>query len=618
MLQNIRDNSQGWIAKTIIGVIIVLLALTGFDAIFNAAANRDSVATVNGEDIATTQLEQAVNLQRRQLLQQLGGDFDPALLNDQLLRESALNSLIERMLLLQATQDMDFAFSDQALDELIVQTPEFQVNGKFDVARFDQVLQQMGYSRLEFRQLLQGEMLIGQLRAGVAGTAFVTDDQIDAFAGLERQTRDFSYHIVPAETDVSVTDDAVAAYYEENKELFKTPEQVVLEYLILDKANFVEQAEVPAEAVQSAYDEYLGGLSEQRRASHILIEVNDDTSDEEAKAQLEAIEQRLAAGEDFSQLAKEISDDPGSAAEGGDLGFAGKGVYDETFEQTLFALEEGKVSEPIRTEFGWHLIKLTGVRGAEAQTFEELEPRLLEELKTAEAERLFIEASRELEGLAFEASDLQQPAEAMNLVVQTSKPFGREGGEGIAANNKVVQAAFAEEVLQGGANSGVIELSPGRVAVVRVKEHLQPQVQELAVVRSEIEARLKAQQAAEAAKARGQELVEQLEAGKPTDIEWQQVEAASRVQEGVDPAILQAVFKMPKPDEGQPEFDGFALGDGSFAVVSLSGVSQPKLELSESDRQEYRRFLSSRAGQQAFAAYREMLRATAEIDRQVE
>lgn len=213
MLQNIRDNSQGWIAKTIIGIIVVLLALTGFEAIFNASSNSQNAAAVNGEEISRYDLDQAMNMQRRQLAQQLGQDFDASLIDDRLLRDAALGSLIDRMLLLQGAKSADFAFSREALDQLILQTPEFQVEGAFSSARFDQVIQQMGYSRLQFRQLLEQEMLIGQLRAGISGTGFVTDQQVENFARLEMQTRDFALFTVPAQHEtIDVSDEQIQKY----------------------------------------------------------------------------------------------------------------------------------------------------------------------------------------------------------------------------------------------------------------------------------------------------------------------------------------------------------------------------------------------------------------------
>lgn len=316
MLQNIRDNSQGWIAKTIIGIIVVLLALTGFEAIFNSSGNARNAAEVNGEEISLDELNQAVNMQRRQLMQQLGSDFDASLFDDKLMRDSALGALIDRTLLLQGARDADFAFSQAALDQLILQTPEFAVDGVFNAARFDQVIQQMGYTRMQFRQLLEQEMLIGQLRAGISGSGFVTDQQIERFAQLERQTRDFASITVAADSSaVQVSDEEARQYYEANTERFRSPEQVVLEYVELNKEAYFDEVDASEEELQELYRQQIGNLAEQRRAAHILIEV-DGTSDAEAKAQLEEIAAQLAAGGDFATLAKEHSDDPGSANEG--------------------------------------------------------------------------------------------------------------------------------------------------------------------------------------------------------------------------------------------------------------------------------------------------------------
>ena len=615
MLQNIRDNSQGWIAKTIIGIIVMLLALTGFDAIFNAASNSRNAAEVNGEEISLDELNQAMNMQRRQLAQQLGGNFDPSMLDDKLVRESSLRALIDRALLLQGARDADFAFSEAALDQMILQTPEFAVDGVFNAARFDQVIQQMGYTRLQFRELLKQEMLIGQLRAGISGSGFVTDEQIEAFARLEQQTRDFATITVSAETSAAdVSNDEAREYYEKNTDRFRSPEQVILEYLELNKESFFDQVEVSEEDIKDLYQQRIANLAEQRRAAHILIET-DGSDDATAKEKIDEVAKRLASGEDFSALAKELSQDPGSANEGGDLGFAGPGVYDPAFEEALYGLEEGQVSAPVRSDFGWHLIKLLGVQSPEIPTLESLKPELVRELKAQQVEQRFVEASKQLEDTAFESSDLLQPAQELGLSVQTTEAFGREGGAGVAANRQVIQAAFSDEVLVDGANSGVIELDPDTVVAVRVKEHLQPEVLPFDAVKDDIIAQLKSSKAAEQALAKGEQLIATLRDGGQVEQQWQPVEAASRSQEGVEPAVLQQVFRMPKPEASdKPSYGSVRLSDGDFVVVRLSGVSEPKAELSEEDKQNYRRFLASRSGQQDFAAYRQMLHENAEIE----
>jgi len=620
MLQNIRDNSQGWIAKTIIGVIVALMALTGFDAIFQATTHKNEAAKVNGEEISQNELSQAVDMQRRQLMQQLGKDFDASLLDEKMLRESALKGLIDRKLLLQGAENSKFAFSEAALDQVILQTPEFQVDGKFSPERFDQVIRQLGYTRMQFRQMLAQEMLIGQLRAGLAGSGFVTDAQVLAFARLEKQTRDFATVSVKADPSaVKLTVDEVKAYYDEHAKEFMTPDQVIIDYLELKKSSFFDQVSVKDEDLQAAYQKEIANLAEQRRAAHILIEVNDKTTEAQAKAKIDEVQARLAKGEKFEALAKEFSQDPGSASNGGDLGFAGPGVYDPAFEKALYSLNKDQVSEPIRTDFGFHLIKLLGVEAPEVPTFASLKDKLTRALKTQEVEQRFVEASKQLEDAAFEASDLAQPAQDLKLTVHTSKAFGREGGEGVAANRAVIAAAFSPEVLDEGANSTAIELDPETVIVLRAKEHLKPSQLPLESVAAAIRVQLAKEHASADAKTRAEALIASLRDGKTPlnqavdGQNWKVTEAATRGQEGVDPTVLQALFRMPKPAaKDKPTFTSVTLADGSLVVVRLNGVNEAAAP-TEDEKAQYRRFLASRVGQQDFAAYRKQLETQADI-----
>ncbi|AZD16796.1 MULTISPECIES: SurA N-terminal domain-containing protein [Pseudomonas] len=622
MLQNIRDNSQGWIAKTIIGVIVALMALTGFDAIFQATSTSQDAAKVNGEEITQNELSQAVDMQRRQLMQQLGKDFDASLLDEKLLREAALKGLIDRKLLLQGAENSKFAFSDAALDQVILQTPEFLVDGKFSPERFDQVIRQLGYSRMQFRQMLAQEMLIGQVRAGLAGSGFVTDAQVLAFARLEKQTRDYASLTIKADpAAVKLTDDEVKAYYDEHAKEFMSPDQVVIDYLELKKASFFDQVSVKDEDLQALYQKETANLSEQRRAAHILIEVNDKVNEAQAKAKIEEIQARLAKGESFEALAKEFSQDPGSANNGGDLGYAGPGVYDPAFEEALYALNKDQVSAPVRTGFGFHLIKLLGVEAPEVPSFASLKDKLTRELKTQQVEQRFVEATKQLEDSSFEASDLAQPAQELKLTVHTSAPFGREGGEGIAANRAVIQAAFSPEVLDEGANSTAIELDPETVVVLRAKEHRKPEQLPLESVASSIRTQLAKEHASAAAKAKADALIASLREGKtalkaPVDGQsWKVSEAVTRGQEGVEPIVLQTLFRMAKPAaKDKPTFSSVTLPNGSLVVLQLSGVNEAAAPTDE-EKAQYRRFLASRVGQQDFAAYRKQLENQADIKR---
>ena len=621
MLQNIRDNSTGWISKIIIGLIVVLLSFTGFEAILSSTSNSNNAAKVNGEEITLDALAEAKNLQRRQLLEQFGKDFDADLIDDALLSEAALKSLISRKLLVQAADESDLAFSSAAIDQFILLAPDFQIDGKFNADRFDQVVRQMGYSRLQFRQMIEQEMRTGQLRAGISGSAFVTEQEAQAFARLERQTRDFAMlKLEPKLDQVTVTDDEVNAYYNDNTAEFMTTEQVVVEYIELEKSDFFDQVEVDETELKELYEAEVANLSEQRRAAHILIEVNDDVSDEQARQQAEQVIERLNADEEFAAIAQDISDDIGSAQQGGDLGFAAPGVYEPEFEDVLYALEKDQVSEPVRTGYGWHVIKLLDVIAADIPTFASLEDKLTQSLKARQVEQHFVEAVKDLEGFAYESADLQQPANELGLDVKVSEPFGRDGAQGLFANRKVLEAAFSTEVLEEGANSMAIELDPETTLVLRVKEHLRPEPIAFAEVSEQIKERLIAQRAIEQVNSEGEALLASLRDGQ-TPVEqakesaWQVVEAATRVQEELDPEILHALFKMPKPKTGAAQFTGLNLSNGDYVLLRLTGVNDAPTPLSSEELVQYKQVLASRVGQVDFNALMNQLEMDAKIQR---
>ena len=621
MLQNIRDNSTGWISKSIIGLIVVLFAFTGFEAIISSGSNSNNAAKVNGEEITLDALAEAKNLQRRQLLQQFGKDFDANLIDDALLTESALKGLVARKLLVQAADQSNFAFSSASIDQFMLTAPEFQVDGQFNADRFDQVIRQMGYSRLQFRQMIEQEMRTSQLRAGIAGSAFITEQEAQAFARLERQTRDFSMlTITPNLAGERVTSAEAEAYYNEHAKEFMTPEQVVVEYIELEKSTFFDQVAVDETELKELYQQEIANLEEQRRAAHILIEISADVSEEQARLKAEQAIERINAGEEFAAVANELSDDTGSAAQGGDLGFAAPGIYELEFEEALVALNKGQVSEPVRTDYGWHVIKLLDVQAADIPSFASLQDKLTQSLKAQQVEQRFVEAVKDLEGLAYESADLQQPAADLKLTVKVSEAFGREGAQGLFANRQVLDAAFSTEVLEEGANSMAIELDPETTIVLRVKEHKRPEPIPFAEVSAQIQQQLTAQRAIEQAKSEGETLLASLQEGKTSieqakQAEWQTVEAATRDQDGLDPKVLQTLFKIPKPQAGAAQFAGVSLGNGEYVVLRLTGINDSPTPLNSEELVQYQEILASRAGQVDFDALMQQLELDAKVQR---
>lgn len=626
MLQNMRDRAQSWVAKVIVGVIVLIFALTGWESISRFTSNDQKAAEVNGTVISTAELEQAVSLQRRQLtqqLQQMGEQFDPDMIDEQLLRDSVLQGLIERAVLLEGAKDARLNISEQMIDQMLLNTPDFQVNGQFDANRFDVVIRNMGMSsRMAFRELVRQELMLAQLRNAYQASAFATPMERQTLARLESQSRDFAVIELDLDADaVEVSDEQVEQYYNDNQADFFSPEQVVLETLTLSRSDFFDQAEVDEAALEALYQREVGNLAEQRRAAHILFEIDGD-DETAALEQAQAAKARLDAGEDFATLARELSQDTGTVNRGGDLGYIEHDSFDPDFEQALFALQENEVSAPVRTDYGYHLIKLTDLQSADVPSLESMRPSLERELKNEQVARRFVEVSQELANLAYESEDLDEPARVLEVEIETHGPLERSGGEGITANPRVMAAAFSEEVLLDRRNSPLIELDADTVAVVRVKEHLTPEQRPLEQVRAEIADLLQFRQAARQLDEQAQELVVQLQQGaletealtEQLGHQWHTHEAISRSDRDVSQALLRNVFAMPKPGD-TPVYGHFRQPDGSQWIVELRGVSTPEEALAEADSPMYGNYIAGQTGEQDFSAVRQALQEKADIER---
>lgn len=626
MLQKMRDNAQSWVAKVIVGIIVLIFALTGWESISRFTSDDQKAAEVNDSVITKVELEQAVSLQRRQMIQQLrqmGNEIDPSMIDDNILRSSVLDELIGRAVLLQGAEKARLRVSEQMIDQLILGTPDFQVNGQFDANRFDLVIRNMGLdSRMAFRNLVRQELTIAQLRNAYEATAFATPEERLMLARLENQTRDFAVLEINAEhADVPVSEEEIQEYYEANLEQFMTPEQVVVEALVLSRSDFFDQIEVDEAEVEALYQREIGNLAEQRRAAHILFE--GEEGDTELLERAQEVRARLEQGEEFAALAREYSDDSGTANRGGDLGFTARGSFDPEFEDALFALERGEVSEPVRTSYGYHLIKLTDLQAPDLPQLEDMRQSLVEELKTERVERRFVEASQQLADLAYESPNLTEPAEALDLQVQTFGPVERSGGEGITANPRVMRAVFEEDVLIDERNSPLIELDADTSVVVRVKEHNRPQQKTLEQASAEIVDLLQYRKATERAETAASQAIEQLRAGEAGTSEiaeslgqsWQEHEAVQRSSREVLPALLRHVFAMPRPADDGVVYSHFRKPDGGRWVVQLRGVATPQEALTETETPAFQRFIAGQTGEQDFSAIQQKLREDADIER---
>ncbi|MAO39486.1 MAG: hypothetical protein CMK70_04465 [Pseudohongiella sp.] len=620
MLQTIRDNSQGVVAKIIIGFIIGIFALFGAESIVGGFLGSNNVASVNGEDI--TEQELAVSIQN--LMASMGAnvaDFD-----EELIREVALNQLIEDKLLMQAAQESGMAISDDSVDRQILRTPQFQIGGVFDNEMARRTMAAQGYTPQAYRQLLAESMMMGQLANAYAATSFVTDADLQRIAELQTQTRDFRYLSIPLGNRTlgqAIEPEAIEAYYEQNPEQFTSPEQVSVAYVMLDKDAIFDEVEVDEAAVMARYeaDRDAAVADVERRAAHILFDLGSG-SEEEVIARANEVKARIDAGEDFGELAREFSVDEASAAEDGDIGFTDGSVFPQEMESALAALEVGEVSDPVVSEFGVHLLKLTEYDAQDYPPFEEVEERLRRELSQARVDELYFSRLESMANLAFENFDLQAINEELGLEIQQSAFFGREGGSSaVTSDPAVIEAAFSPEVLEEDLNSDLIELGETRAVVIHLAEHRPSALQPLEDVRADIAVELRTQMEEEQARAVGEQILAALQAGESIDsflqqesIEWSEREGVRRGQFDINTEIVANVFSMPAPAENESELAGFQLNNGAYVVIELQSVNAGSLdELGEDQRQQLAAAMLENRGRSVFSALLSNLQEEASI-----
>ena len=626
MLQTIRDNSQGLIAKVIIGFIIAVMALFGVESIVGGLTNNSTVAEVNGEEILEPEL--ANNVQN--LIASVGGNLGD--LDEGLLRQIALNQLIEDRLLRQAARDANMTISSDAIDKQIINNPQFQSGGVFNADLAMRTMATQGFTIQAYRNALEEQMVVGQIVNAYASTSFVTEAELDRMAALSSQTRDFRFISVTLGSRTigeSIPEDQIEAYYQNNQSRFMLDEEVGVDYVLLDKNAIFNEVTVDDADVQAQYEIEAAAVNSatSRRASHILLETGAGLSEEEALSAAAALKERLEAGEDFAALALEASSDTISAEEGGDIGYTDGTAFPQALENALAAMQVGEVSDPVVSEFGVHLVKLTENTVNEFPPLEEVEERIRRELSTVEVDALYFSRLEDLANLAFETTGLEAISAELGIEPVQSEMFTRAGGSTeITSNSNVIAAAFSEETLIDGNNSDVIEIGGDRALVLHVREHNEPSLQPLEEVRAEIAAILRSELERERAAALGQSLLAALQNGESVDevmaengLQWIAQNNASRDQAGLNGEVLQAAFAMPSPSEGETELNGFALSNGTYVVLELQNVQRGSLaDLELAERATMTNTYIERTGRASFDAFLANTRRNAEIENRLE
>lgn len=622
MLSTIREKTQGIIATFILLLIVIPFALWGINSYFESGSKLN-VATVNGNDIS--------QLSYRRTLDQLRGRVAPATFDSRQFKQTILDGLIDQTLLVQDAESQGYRVSNALLAQTIRALPYFQRDGRFDSAMYDAVLRNQGMTPQEFENRLREQSITGQIQAGLSDGAIVTDADVAQVARLLSQQREVAYAVISLEalmSRVTVKEKEIEKYYADHTELFQTPEQVRVDYLRLSAADLDRDYQPTEDDLKKAYSDEAARyvVPAVHRASHILISLPANASEAQAKAALAKIEdiaKQARAGADFATLAKKYSQDGATAAQGGDLGVVRAGVLPKPLESAVFAMNKpGEISQPVRTSFGYHLVKLTAYTPEKRRPFAEVRKDLVQLVRQRKGEEKFFDASEKFRNLVYEQPDSLAPAaKALGLKIEKSDWFSHAGGSGIAANSKVVQAAFAPDVLSQARNSDAIDINDNTLVAVRVAERKPAARQPLNEVRAQIERALKQEQARQEALRLGDTWLSELRAGSALDalakrsgLKYQPPKMLTRTQTaGVDPRIVEAAFRAPRPAGGKPVYDLVDLDGQGYAVFALKQVVEPSGKIEDSAQKEARHILTSHRGADYYSDYRAGLRENAKI-----
>ncbi len=593
MLEFIRERAQGFIAWVIVGAIVLSFSLWGVNEYFSDTDSGYQAATVNEEDVSVYQYQIAYQNQRARMQQMFGEQFDADMFDDQI-KKSALESVIDSTLLVQNADEMGLLISDGQVFQRLSSIEAFQEEGRFSKAMYEQQLRVSGEPTALFENRVRRDSMVNQLVQGVAVTAFATPGEIKMAQTLKAQERHIGYltlTMAEARKGVSVSDEEIAAHYEKNRESYKREEQLSLDYVELSLDQLAAEVTLEEGELEDYYEEQKSRFqgNEQRRARHILIATGDD--EEAARKRIDELAAKIAAGESFEELAKAHSEDPGSAKQGGDLGFFGRGVMDAAFEEVAFALAKGEVSDPVRSQFGYHLIKVEEIRAGEGKDFAEVKDDLANELKRSRAEKDYFEKIELLANLAYESpQSLDAVIEEMGLVKRTTALFTRRGGSGIASERKVIDAAFRDEVKLEGQNSEVIELNK-RALVVRVNEFKSAEVQPLNEVKGRINAQLRTDKAKAKVIEQGEAMLAKLRDGakpealaKEAGVTWNKPEWSGRSGGKINNEILRRAFTLTVATD-KPAISGVVMGNGDYGLLQVMAVREGKPQTEDDNGQ---------------------------------
>lgn len=627
MLVDIRRNIQKVAAIAIIGLLVLAFASWGIGD-YVSGFSQIRVATVDGKNITDQAFARARQLQEQRYRNQLGDNYQAGMLDEPMVKVALLQELIDEHLRITDAKEAGYRVSPTELMKTITGIEVFHGENGFDRDQYKQLLQRQGLSIARFEADLAESLITDQVRLGLSSTAIVPATELDQLLQLQGQQRDIRFLLLARDAFAGSTiikDDAIETFYNEHADRFQTPERVSIDYLELVLDNFAAKIEIDEQTLERLYAEQKNEfqVAEKRRASHLLVAVGEDADPGEERAALEKItnlKQQLDGGADFEALAISHSEDLGSARKGGDLGLFGRDIMDPQFEAAAFTLPLNKISNPVRSAFGYHLIKITEIQPAKLQPLAEVRDKISLRYRREQAEAAFFSATETLQDIAYEQPDsLQSAADALGLEIKRSDLFPRFGGEGITGISEIIEQAFSDEVLQSGQNSTVVNIENSRSVVLRVADHELPATRPLAEVADSIREILSEQATSDAVNSHGKNLIEKLQRGEDiqTDLEemsvnWEERLAVTRRQPGLPPQMLTELFRM-SVTQATANFKGLSLDNGDYVVFTVTKLHADPLPPTDEQRQQLGRDMERLRGDIAFIGYLKSLRESAEI-----
>lgn len=623
MLDVIRERAQGWFAKVILALITIPFALWGVDSYLRQGADDVFIAKVDGQKISQREFVQVLKDQQERMRSVMKGAFDPAMLEKPEIRQSILDNMIEQRLLSGGAAKAGIVVSNEMLVNFIGSIPEFQDKGLFSQARYESLLRNQNMTPAMFESRLRQSLETEQLVEGLTASALYSRSVLDNFIRASEQQREIVQAMVVPEQfipQIKVTTEEIRGYYEKRKEEFRVPEQARLEYVVLSVDELLSQESAAEDEIKKYYEEHAAQFQgvEQRQASHILIAVPSSASDAEKNAARGKAERLYKEAKQnpasFAELAKKNSQDPGSAANGGDLGMFGRGAMVKPFEDAVFNMAVGEISLPVQSDFGFHVIKLAGVKPGKARSLAETREEIGLELKRQKAGKRFVEVAETFSNMVYEQPDSLKPvSDALKLKIQSSTWLGKKGGDVALLNNgKLLQAVFSEEGLQLKRNTEAVEVRPNTLVSARVVEYKPASYKPFEGLSVELGARLQRELADAQAVKRGKEAVEQLRQGHDVaELKWGAPISVTRQSAAhLGEAALSEIFKV---DVGKkPGFTGVSDPKGGYLIIKVNRVLEPAPQ-DEGKRKGYADKLQKLLMQEYYAAYIAGLKQKAEI-----